>query len=248
MKRIKLIIEYDGSNYVGWQIQKSGKSIQEEIEKCLKKLFKKNIRLYVAGRTDAGVHALHQVAHFDIDKIEFEISKIAFALNHLLVKSKNSIVILKSEKVSGLFDSRFSVKKKTYLYRILNRQIPSAIISNKAWFVPKEIDIENLKELSKPLIGKFDFNAFRSKHCQSKTSIRSIKHIKIKKVNDCIELRIIGKSFLHNQVRIIVGTLIKISLDNGDAKKIIKILRSKDRKNAGPTAPAHGLYLEKIKY
>lgn len=117
MNRIKLIIEYDGSNYVGWQIQKSGKSIQEEIEKCLKKLFKKNIRLYVAGRTDAGVHALYQVAHFDIDKIEFEISKIAFALNHLLVKSKNNIVILKSERVSGLFDSRFSVKKKPIYIR-----------------------------------------------------------------------------------------------------------------------------------
>ncbi len=248
MFRIKLTIEYDGGNYIGWQIQKTGKSVQGEIEKCLRKLFKVKIRIYVAGRTDAGVHALHQVAHFDIEEIKFEVKKISLALNHLLMKSNNNIVILKSERVSSSFDSRFSVKKKTYLYKILNRPVPSIILKKRAWFVPKKLDLKLTKKLSKNLIGKFDFNAFRSRDCQSKSSIRSITDIKIKKIKDCIEIRVIGRSFLHNQVRIIVGTLIKITKDNGSEEKVLDILNSKDRKMAGPTAPSYGLYLEKINY
>ena len=248
MYRIKLTIEYDGDDYIGWQVQKTGKSIQGEIEKCLKKLFKVKVRIYVAGRTDAGVHALQQVAHFDIGEINFEIKKIAMALNHLLMISKNNIVILKSERVSLSFNSRFSVKKKTYLYKIINRSTPSIIFKKRAWFVPKKLDLKLIKKLSKNLIGEFDFNAFRSRDCQSRSSIRSINDIKVKKIKDCIELRVIGKSFLHNQVRIIVGTLIKITRDHGSNDEILNILNSKDRKKAGPTAPAHGLYLEKIIY
>ncbi len=248
MYRIKLTIEYDGDDYIGWQVQKTGKSIQGEIEKCLKKLFKVKIRIYVAGRTDAGVHALQQVAHFDIEEINFEIKKIAMALNHLLMISKNNIVILKSERVSLSFNSRFSVKKKTYLYKIINRSTPSIIFKKRAWFVPKKLDLKLIKKLSENLIGEFDFNAFRSRDCQSKSSIRSINDIKVKKTKDYIELRVIGKSFLHNQVRIIVGTLIKITRDQGSNDEILNILNSKDRKKAGPTAPAHGLYLEKIIY
>ena len=248
MNRVKLIIEYDGSNYVGWQKQKNGKSIQQEIESCLEKLFDETIPIYVSGRTDAGVHAFGQVAHFDINNPGIEISKIYSALNYLLKKSDNQIVILRSDKVSSLFDSRFSVKKKTYLYRIFNRTTPSSIFKNRVWFIPQKLNIEKMKQSSKVLIGNYDFSAFRSINCQAKNPQRSIKDIKIQKKKNLIEIRVIGKSFMHNQVRIIVGTLINSGLERWDKKEVKKILNSKDRKNAGPTAPAHGLYLEKIMY
>ncbi len=248
MKRVKLTIEYDGSNYVGWQKQKDGKSIQQEIESCLEKLFKQKIETFASGRTDAGVHAFGQVAHFDIYKPKIEINKIYLALNYLLKNSENQIIILKSEKISSLFNSRFSVRKKIYLYKILNRTTPSSIFKNKVWFIPQKLNIEKMKQSSKILIGNFDFSAFRSINCQAENPKRSIKDIKILKKNNLIEIRVIGKSFLHNQVRIIVGTLVNSGLEKWDEKEVKKILHSRDRRNAGPTAPAHGLYLEKIMY
>ncbi len=248
MQRVKLTIEYDGSNYVGWQKQKDGKSVQQEIESCLEKLFNQKIQTFVSGRTDAGVHAFGQVAHFDINRPKIEINKIYLALNYLLKNSKNQIVILKSEQISSLFNSRFSVKKKIYLYKILNRTTPSSIFNNKVWFIPKKLNIEKMKQSSKILIGNFDFSAFRSINCQAENPKRSIKDIKILKKNHLIEIRVIGKSFLHNQVRIIIGTLVNSGLEKWDKKEIKKILSSRDRRNAGPTAPAHGLYLEKIMY
>ncbi len=248
MIRIKLTIEYDGSNYVGWQKQKNGRSVQQQIEDCLEKLFKEKINIYGAGRTDAGVHALGQVAHFDLNNLNIDEKKISLAINYLLKKNENKISILNSEKISQNFDSRFSVKKKTYLYKILNRTTASFILEGKVWFIAKRLNLDLMKKASKVLIGKFDFNAFRSIHCQAKISERSIKDIKIKKSKDCIEIRVIGRSFLHNQVRIIVGTLVNVGKGVWDQKKTLTILESKNRQNAGPTAPACGLYLEKITY
>ncbi len=248
MERVKLTIEYYGSNYVGWQRQKNGKSVQGEIESCLEELFQSKIQIFVAGRTDAGVHALGQIAHFDLEKSNIKISKISFAINHLLKKTKNQITILKSEKVSSLFHSRFSVKKKTYLYKILNRSTSSFILENRVWYFPRKLNINKMIDSSELFIGKKDFSAFRSINCQAKTSVRSITNLKIKKIKDSIEIRVVGKSFLHNQVRIIVGTLINIGIEKWNKNKILKILKSKDRKNAGPTAPPCGLYLEKIIY
>jgi tRNA pseudouridine38-40 synthase len=248
MQRVKLLIEYDGSDYFGWQRQNSGKTVQEEIENCLEEIYNEKIRIFVAGRTDAGVHALGQVAHFDITNFKIEEERIFLAINNLLKKKKNRISILKSRKVSSTFDSRFSVKEKVYLYRILNRSTPSFILNNRVWFVPKKLNITSMSTSSKTLIGKFDFNAFRSSHCQAKNSTRSIKDIRIRRDKECIEIRVIGRSFLHNQVRIIVGTLVNVGKEIWSGKKIKEILQSKDRKNAGPTAPACGLYLEKIIY
>ena len=248
MLRVKLTIEYDGSNYSGWQKQSSGKTIQQEIERCLIRLFEEKISIFVSGRTDAGVHAFSQVAHFDLSESNIKISKISFAINQLLKKNNNKITILKSEKVPNSFDSRFSVKKKTYLYKILNRSTNSHILDKRVWFIPQKLDVPSMKESSNVLIGKYDFNAFRSVKCQSKNSVRTIKTIKIKKIKDCIEIRVVGKSFLHNQVRIIVGTLVNTGKQLWDKKKVLEILNSKNRINAGPTAPACGLYLEKIIY
>ncbi|MEE2695149.1 MAG: tRNA pseudouridine(38-40) synthase TruA [Pseudomonadota bacterium] len=248
MPRVKLLIEYDGADYVGWQRQKKGKTVQEEIENCLEDIYDEKIRIFVAGRTDAGVHALGQVAHFDIDNSKIEEERIFLAINNLLKKKKNKISILKSQKVSSSFDSRFSVKEKVYLYKILNRSTPSFILNNRVWFVPMRLNLKSMTISSKILIGRFDFNAFRSSHCQAKNPIRSIKDIRIKKNKECIEIRIVGRSFLHNQVRIIVGTLVDVGKELLDKKRIKDILKSKDRTNAGPTAPACGLYLEKIIY
>ena len=248
MNRLRLIIEYDGSNYVGWQKQKTGKSIQEEIEKSLSQLFQEKIKVFGAGRTDSGVHATGQVAHFDVNKIKIEKNKIALAINYMLRKSENKISILKAEEVPLSFDSRFSVKNKTYLYKIFNRKIRSFLIEKRAWFVPNSLDISLMNQASKVLIGKYDFNAFRSISCQSRNSIRSIKNIKIDENINNIEIRVTGKSFLHNQVRIIVGTLVNVGKRVLNKEQILNILESKERINAGPTAPAHGLYLEKIEY
>ena len=248
MIRVKLLIEYDGSEYVGWQSQNNGRSVQGEIEHALRKIFNKKLRIYVAGRTDAGVHAFGQVAHFDLEKKIIDQNRIFKAINFFLKARKNKITILSSKFINENFHSRFSAKKKIYLYKIHNRETLSHLLSKRVWHFPQKIDIQKIKKASKILIGKYDFNAFRSTNCQAKTSIRTIDDIKIKKEKECIEIRIYGKSFMHNQVRIIVGTLLKIGIKKICENNLKEILMSKDRRNAGPTAPADGLYLEKIIY
>ena len=243
-QRVKLIIEYDGTNYVGWQNQRNQRSIQGEIEKSLKKVFNQTVIVYGAGRTDAGVHALKQVAHFDLDRLE--ISEKNFArVEFLLKKRKNQISILDSKIVKPTFHARFSVKNKTYLYKVFNRSTESFLIKNRSWFIPVNLNVEKMIQASKKLIGKFDFNAFRSSDCQAKNSVRSIEKIIIRKKKDFINFEISGRSFMHNQVRIIVGTLINIGKEILKINEIEDILKSKDRRMAGPTAPAWGLYLKK---
>lgn len=248
MHRIKILIEYEGTNYVGWQRQKNGISIQHEIEKSLKKIFNEDIKLFVAGRTDAGVHAFCQVAHFDIQYLEIDVKKIYKALNFYLKKKKSKITILDSIKVDDKFHARFSAKKKIYLYKILNRNTKSFILENKVWFVPFKINVDKMISASKHFYGKHDFHAFRSVDCQAKNSIRTINKININKINNVIEIRIEAPSFMHNQVRIMVGTLINVGKDILKDSDILDIIRSRKRENAGPTAPSKGLYLEKVVY
>ena len=245
--RVKLCIEYDGTNYVGWQKQKTGLSVQNEIEISLKKIFKKEIALFVAGRTDSGVHAKEQVAHFDIDS-KIKPSKISSAINFYLKRSNNRISILKSCEVDDSFHSRFSARKRTYFYRILNRKSTSPLLLNRTWFVPYNLNVYDMLEASKYLIGKHDFNSFRSSQCQAKNSIRSLDEINILRKEDEIHFSLSARSFLHNQVRIIVGSLVntgrrywrKDTINDSSAQTL--------RASAGPTAPPHGLYLKKISY
>ena len=248
MIRIKLLIEYNGEDYVGWQSQRDGKSIQNEIEKSLEEIYDTKIKLIVAGRTDAGVHALGQVAHFDLGDNKIPHEKIFKALNSNLRKRVNKITILKSTAVSSNFHARFSAKKKTYLYQILNRQSISYLQNKSSWFFPIPLDIEKMSSAATHLLGMHDFNAFRSIHCQSNNTVRSIDSISIKKQQKLISMRVKGKSFLHNQIRIIVGSIVMVGEGKWDINKIKSVLESKDRKTAGPTAPPHGLYLEKIIY
>lgn len=245
--RVKLIIEYDGTNYVGWQKQRNGRSIQEEIEQCIEQILKKKIDIFVAGRTDSGVHALSQVAHFDIDN-ELNLEKFTSSLNFFLNKSKNAISIIGSCKVSSSFHSRFSAKSRTYLYKVLNRKSPSPILKRRSWFVPYPLNIKSLRNAKTFLEGKHDFNSFRSSQCQAKNSIRKIDTINITKKNQEIHFSFTAKSFLHSQVRIIVGSLINVGRGFWKEHKILEILKKKNRTAAGPTAPPEGLYLQNIKY
>ena len=244
MYNYKIIVEYDGTNFVGWQQQENGKSIQSALQEALVKLSGEKVTIFGAGRTDAGVHAYGQVASFTINK-KIEIEVIRDGLNQHL--RPQPIAVQKAELVDSEFHARFSAKKRSYEYRIINRRSPLTIDANRAWCIYKKINVEKMKSESSFFLGKHDLNAFRSSHCQSKSSTKTIESIDIKNEDEQIIFHVSAKSFLHSQVRIMVGTLVDIAKGNIN-KTISDIINSKNRKIAGQTAPAHGLYLKKIDY
>ena len=240
MYNYKIIVEYDGTNFVGWQQQENGKSIQAVLQAAAFKLSGEKIIIFGAGRTDAGVHAYGQVASFTINK-KIETDVIRDGLNQHL--RPHLISVQKAELVDSKFHARFSAIKRWYEYKIINRRPPLTIDINRAWCVYKKINVEKMKTESSSFLGRHDLNAFRSAHCQSKT----IENIVIKHEGEQIIFNVCAKSFLHSQVRIMVGTLVDIAKGNIN-KTIIDIINSKNREIAGQTAPAHGLYLKKIDY
>ena len=244
MYNYKIIVEYDGTNFVGWQQQENGKSIQAVLQDAAFKLSGEKVIIFGAGRTDAGVHAYGQVASFTINK-KIETDVIRDGLNQHL--RPHPISVQKAELVDSKFHARFSAIKRWYEYKIINRRPPLTIDTNRAWCVYKKINVEKIKIESSSFLGKHDLNAFRSAHCQSKNSIKTIEDIHIKHEGEKIIFNVCAKSFLHSQVRIMVGTLVDIAKGNID-KTIIDIINSKNREIAGQTAPAHGLYLKKIDY
>jgi len=244
MPKFKIVIEYDGTNFIGWQKQSNGPSIQEKIEKAIYQLTGDRTSLYGAGRTDAGVHAKGQVAHFDIKK-KFNINNIRDGLNQYL--KPYPIGILKAIKVDDDFNARFFAKKRTYKYFIINRRTPLTLDKDRSWGVFKKLDIEKIIYESKFFLGKHNMKAFRSVDCQSKSTIKTIDEIIIQEKDERISIEVSARSFLHSQVRIMVGTLVEIG--KGKIKKSIKkIIESEDRSQAGITAPACGLYLIKVDY
>ena len=247
MPRIKLEIEYDGTGFVGWQKQDNGVSVQNLIENALLKAIGQRVNLYVAGRTDAGVHAIRQVAHFDYKATKkLEIKNFSEAINFYI---KNyPISILNTEQVTQKFHARFSAKSRVYLYRISNRRSKVALDRNRVWLLRKPLNIISMKKAAKFLIGKHDFNSFRSVHCQARSSIKSLKNIEIKRKQEELRITLTAPSFLHNQVRIIVGTLKMVGEGKIKPKDMLAILKGCDRKLAGPTAPANGLYFVEAKY
>ena len=244
MNKFKIIVEYDGSNFVGWQKQENGKSIQESIEKALLKLTGEKVTLFGAGRTDAGVHALGQVAHFEIQK-KFNIDNIRDGLNQYL--RSLPISILETEQVENTFHARFSANERIYEYIITNRRAPLTLDINKSWAVYKKLNLKKMKLESKFFLGKHNLEAFRSVDCQASSPVKTINDIKISQNGNNIIIKVLAKSFLHSQVRIMVGTLVEIG--KGKITKSLKeIIESKDRSQAGVTAPACGLYLLKVCY
>ena len=244
MHNYKIIIEYDGTNFVGWQQQDNGKSIQSSIQEALVKLTGEKVTIFGAGRTDAGVHAYGQVASFNLNK-KIETNVIRDGLNQHL--RPLPIAVQKAQIVDENFHARFSAKKRWYQYKIINRRPPLTIDLNRAWCVYKNLDIEKMKIESSAFLGKHDLNAFRSAHCQSKNSVKTIDSVSIKNKGEEIIFEVSAKSFLHSQVRIMIGTLVDIAKGNIN-ETVVDIINSKQREIAGQTAPAHGLYLKKIEY
>lgn len=244
MRNVKLTIEYDGTNYHGWQYQNNVNSVQEEIEKALTKITGKYINITGSGRTDAGVHARGQVANFYINT-KLPIERFKYALNMRLPRD---ITIVNSEEVDLDFHSRFSAKGKQYKYIIYNNKMPSALNRNYSYHIINMLNIDEMKRASKYLIGTHDFKSFMSKGTIVKDTIRTIYSIDISKRDNFIEITFKGSSFLRSMIRIMVGTLILVG--NGKLKKeaLPSIILGKKRCLSGPTAPAQGLYLEKVYY
>ncbi len=245
MAKYKIIIEYDGTDFVGWQKQENGLSIQSSLEVTIKKMTSETVSVFGAGRTDSGVHAKGQVAHFELSK-NISLDNIRDGINQHL--RPLPIAILDVKEVNNDFHARFSAKIRTYEYLIINRRGPLTFNKNLIWGVFKKLNIDAMKEAALIFVGKHDFNAFRSIDCQSSSSIKTIQSCSIKKNYRHITLNVSAKSFLHSQVRIMVGTLVEAGKGKFNSSDVKDIIKSRDRSKAGATAPAHGLYLLKVGY
>ena len=238
-------IEYDGTSFVGWQFQKNGLSIQEILQKAIFNFSKEKVTVIGAGRTDSGVHALAQVAHFNLKK---KIEKKSFlpGLNQHI--GNKPVTILKINKTSKNFHSRFDAKKRTYQYIIINRQSPLALQKNKAWHIRKKLNIEIMKEGAKLLLGTHNFSTYRAASCGAKSPIKTMEKILIKKNKDKIILEFISRSFLQQQVRSMVGCIKYLGEGKWNIDTFKESFKSKNRKKCAPPAPSCGLYLKTISY
>ena len=244
MKRVMLVVAYDGTNYCGWQIQANGITVQEELNRCLSKLLKEPIQTVGASRTDAGVHALGNVAVFDT-AARMPAEKISYALNTYLPED---IRIQYSAEVAADFHPRYCESEKTYEYRILNRRFPLPTQRLYTYFYHYKLDVEKMREGASFLVGRHDFASFCGANAQVKSTVREVTGIDIEKKDDVITIQVRGRGFLYNMVRIIAGTLIEIGNGQYPPEKMGEILRACDRQQAGPTAPACGLTLKEIKF
>lgn len=245
--RYKATIEYDGTAFIGWQRQQgvTGKSVQETIEAAIKAFSQQTVTVYAAGRTDSGVHALGQVVHFDL-RVTVECYVVRNALNHYL--RGDMVSILHLEEVDEDFHCRFSATKRHYVYKIANRDAPLCIDKMRMWHVPKKLNVTAMRDAASYLIGKKDYSSFRAKDCQSKSPIKTIDMLEITEKECVIHVEISALSFLHKQVRIIVGTIVQCGQGLFLPEHIKTILEKRDRAAAGITAPAHGLYLTRVEY
>ncbi len=246
MNRYQILIEYVGTNHNGWQVQRKGKTIQGRIQNTISKIFKKKVNIIGSGRTDSGVHALEQSAHFDTSTKIKDNYKFLKSINHFLSRYGISILDLKKRKLT--FHARYSAKARVYKYVILNRKSRSVLKNKRCWHIIKKLNLAMMKKGAKKLIGTKDFSTFRSSSCSAKTPVRTIKSIKFLTKKDIIEIEIKAQSFLQNQVRSMIGCLKYIGEGKWSIQKFEKIIKSKKRINCAPPAPAEGLYLTKVIY
>ena len=246
MYRYQILIEYVGTNFFGWQIQPKGKSIQKLIQVKLSKLLKEKVSLIGSGRTDSGVHAIEQSAHFDC-KIEIQdLDKFLKSINHFVNNMYVSIINIKKKNLG--FHARFSAKQRIYKYIIFNRLSRPSIEKERGWHIIKELDVLLMKKGAKKLLGTKDFSTFRASGCNAKSPIRTMKSIKIKSTNGKIEIQFKSQSFLQQQVRSMVGCLKFLAEKKWNLKKFDSVIKSKKRILCAPPAPAEGLFLEKVIY
>jgi tRNA pseudouridine38-40 synthase len=245
MNRYKITIEYDGTNYAGWQKQKNIKTIQGEIEKALQTFSQEKVSIHGMGRTDSGVHALGQVAHFDLLQ-DWDIETIAKGINYFL--KDQPIVILNCEKAPEDFHARHSAKERSYRYVILNRFAYPALDLNRVWHINQKLDIRKMESASKLLLGTHDFSSFRTTLCEAKSPIKTLNSIEIMQNADKIIFELTATSFLHHMVRNIVGTLHMVGLEKFTEKDFLNYFNKKDVSMIKYTAPASGLYFIKVSY
>lgn len=245
MHRYKVILEYIGAGYCGWQKQRGSLSLQQVIEDAIFSFSKESVNVTVAGRTDAGVNAYGQVAHFDLNKY-YDPRRLMQSINHF--SRPHTIGVVFAEEVSQDFHARFSAKSRHYVYKILNRSSVNIINNGFMYWVRYDLDIKKMQEAANFLLGRHDFSSFRASECQSNSPIRTLDKIEIIRQGDVIEIHISALSFLHHMVRNIVGNLLLVGCGKWKPIQIKEVLEAKDRKAAGPTAPACGLYFLKVDY
>ncbi len=245
MPRYKATIEYDGSGFVGWQRQATGPSIQQSIEEAILKFCAEKVVVHGAGRTDAGVHALGQAAHFDLEK-EAETERVRAAINFHLKPAP--IVLVSVEEAAPGFNARTSARHRAYLYRIVNRRAPPALDRGRAWHVPHELDVAAMHEAAQVLVGKHDFTTFRASLCQAKSPVKTLDRLDVVRDGEMVNVHAEARSFLHHQVRNMVGTLNLVGQGKWSAEDVRRALEARDRAAGGPTCPPDGLYLMRVEY
>jgi tRNA pseudouridine38-40 synthase len=244
-KRFKMVVEYDGVPFVGWQRQDNGASVQQAIEEAILKTTGEVVTIHAAGRTDAGVHALGQVAHADLD-YEIEPLRLCEALNFYLRPAPVAIIAV--DIVPDDFHARFSAIGRSYCYRIVNRRAPLTVDLNRAWHVKVPLDAVAMHQAAQLLLGHHDFTTFRATHCQAKSPMKTLDRLDVHRIGEDIEVIAEARSFLHHQVRNMVGSLSMIGIGKWSNDRLVAAMEARDRSKGGPTAPAHGLYLTAAKY
>jgi tRNA pseudouridine38-40 synthase len=247
MPRFRLDIEYDGSGYAGWQRQAGQHSVQAAIEQAVKGFCAQDVTIRGAGRTDSGVHAIGQVAHVDLVR-DWPADTVRDAVNAHLQMAGEAVSVLAASAVPDDFDARFSAIGRHYLYRIVNRRAPLALEAKRAWWVPKQLDVDAMHEAAQLLVGRHDFTTFRSIHCQAKSPVKTLDRLDVTGTGEAIEIRASARSFLHNQVRSMVGSLKRVGEGGWNASDVRSALGARDRAACGPVAPPDGLYLMKVDY
>ncbi len=245
MYRYKLIVEYDGTQFVGWQMQESGPSVQARLAEAIKAFAGDEAIPRGAGRTDAGVHALGQVAHVDLAK-EWEPDTVRDAINALI--RPDPIAVLACERVGSDFDARFSAKARHYLYRIIDRRGPLVLERERAWGVFRQLDADSMHDAAQALIGHHDFTTFRSTECQAKSPMKTLDRLDVARHGEIIRVEASARSFLHHQVRSMVGSLKLVGEGKWSKADLAAALTARDRRACGPVAPPHGLYFVTVDY
>lgn len=246
MATFKLILEYNGTDYVGWQRQPNEASIQASLEEAVFKFSGEHVRVKGAGRTDAGVHALGQVADITLTKGQWRTDKVRDAINHYL--KPQPISILNCEEVDDDFSARFAAVRRHYLYRLADRRPPLTLTRGRAWWWPVKLDIDAMADAAEVLVGRHDFTTFRSTSCQAKSPVRDVEAIDLERVGDEIHIKVLARSFLHNQVRSFVGSLKLVGEGRWTKADVQDALDARERTACGPIAPPEGLYLVRVDY
>jgi len=245
MPRYKLTIEYDGTPFVGWQVQDNGVSVQGVITEAIAAFTGERITLQGAGRTDAGVHALGQVAHVDLAK-DWDVDTVRDAINFHL--RPQPIAVLTAESAADTFEARFSAIKRHYRYRIVNRRADLALEQNRAWRMPRPLDSTAMHAAAQKLVGRHDFTTFRATECQAKSPVKTLDQLDVARDGDEVRITASARSFLHHQVRSMVGSLVHVGESKWSADGLAAALAARDRTACGQVAPPHGLYLVGVEY